>query len=77
MQAVARGGVHPGRNPGALTQEEGPDIVDAVGLVGVVVGEQNRVQPLDLRRDGLFPQVWRGIDQNGGLRPLPLAPVWC
>ena len=56
-----------GRCAAALAQEEGAQVVDAVRLVGVVVGVEHRVDALHARGRRLQPQVRRGVDQHRGL----------
>jgi hypothetical protein len=67
--------VHIGRDARALLEEEGADVVDAVGLVGVVVGEEHRVQPATpFGHQRLAAEIRRGVDHHRGLGgPLPLA----
>ncbi len=62
LQAGRRIGVHIGRHALAGVEEEGPQVVDAVDLVGVVMGEQAGVHSLDLRPHRLQPEVRRGVD---------------
>ena len=45
-------------------QHDGTEIVDAVGLVGMLVGEEHRVDMIDLGVDQLLAQVGRGVDQD-------------
>jgi len=52
------------RNASALMQHDGTEIVDAVGLVGMLVGEEHRVDMIDLGVDQLLAQVGRGVDQD-------------
>ncbi len=49
----------------ALAQHIGPYIVDAVTLVGVLVGPEHRVDALDLGVEELLANVGRGVDQEG------------
>ena len=51
--------------------EKAAQIVDAVGVVGVLVGNQHRVEPFHIGRKKLFAQVRAGVDQNTGRAPLP------
>ena len=46
--------------------EKRPQIVDAVGMVGMLMGEEDGVQFLDPGIQKLLPQVGRGIDQQAG-----------
>ena len=41
-------------------------IVDAVGVVGMLVGVEDRVEPVDLGIEQLLAQIGRGIDQDAG-----------
>ena len=45
--------------------------VDAVGLVGVIVGQGDAIQPPDVGGDHLGAQIRRGVDHQGGFRALP------
>ena len=47
-------------------QVEGPQIVDAVGVVGMRMGHQDAVEPLDAGLDQLLAQVGRGVDEDRG-----------
>src|SRR4051812_19197763 len=53
-------------DPPAPGDEQAAQIVDAVGGVGVLVGEQHRVEPVHLGIEQLLAQVGRGIDQDPG-----------
>src|SRR5215468_3256315 len=55
-----------GRNALALVQHHRAKVVDAVGLVGVLMGEEHRVEVIDLGADELLAQVRRGIDHDTG-----------
>ncbi len=46
--------------------EERAQVVDAVGVVGVLVGIEHRIEPIDLGSQQLLAQVGRGIDQDTG-----------
>ena len=59
--------VHPAGDPAALGQGEGPDVVDAVALVGVVMGEQQAVEAPDARGGGLQAKFRRGVHHHAGL----------
>ena len=52
-------------------QAQGPQIVDAVRVVGVRVAQKDAVEPLDLGVDQLLAQVGRGVHENRcrALRP--------
>ena len=45
------------RNPPALVQHHGAQIVDAVGLIGVLVGQEHRIDMVDIGVDQLLTQV--------------------
>ena len=53
----------------SLAQHVRPHVVDAVDLVGMLVGPDHGVDPFDLGVQKLGAQIGRGVDQNG------LAPV--
>src|SRR4051794_12480954 len=52
------------RNPPSLMQHDRAEIVDAVGLVGVLVGQEYRIDVIDVGVDQLLAQVGRGIDHD-------------
>ena len=52
------------RNAPALVQHHRAEIVDAVGLVGVLVGQEHRVDMIDPGVDQLLAQIGRGVDQT-------------
>ncbi len=60
-------GVHVAGRAPALADPEGAQVVDAVGLVGVVVGVEHRVHAADAGRGGLLAELRRGVDHHGGL----------
>ncbi len=41
-------------------------IVDAVGVVGMLVGVEHAVEPIDLGIEELLAQIRRGVDQDAG-----------
>ena len=41
-------------------------VVDAVGVVGVLMGEEDAVEPVDVGVEQLLAQVRRGVDQDAG-----------
>ena len=45
---------------------ERPQIVDAMGVVGVGMGHQDAVDPLDPGLDHLLAQIGRGVDEDRG-----------
>ncbi len=61
-------------NAPALMQHDGTEIVDAVGLVGVLVGQEHRVDVIDLGIDQLLAQIGRGVDHDprGAVRAVTL-----
>ena len=56
------------RNAPALVHHDRAQIVDAVGLVGVLVGQEHGVEVIDIGVDQLLAQVGRGVDQDPGDR---------
>ena len=44
-------------------EEQRAQIVDAVGVVGMLVGVEHAVEPVDLGIDELLAQIRRGVDQ--------------
>ena len=56
--------VEPDRHALAAVDEEAAQVVDAVGMVGVLVREQHGVDPVDLGVEKLLAQVRRGVDQH-------------
>ena len=49
-------------------------IVDAMGVVGVLVRVQHAVEPIDLGIDELLAQIGRGVDQHAGA-PVRAGPL--
>ena len=41
-------------------------------MVGVLLGDQHAVQPIDLRLKQLLAQIWRAVDKNARNVTLPL-----
>ena len=37
-----------------------------MGMVGVLVGIKNRIEPLDIRVEQLLAQIRRGVDEHAG-----------
>ena len=72
MQSVRGRLVDPDRDALALAHEQRAQIVDAVGMVGVLVGDQHAVEPVDLRREQLLAAVRRAVDQNACSLSWPL-----
>ncbi len=54
------------RNAPALMQHDRAQIVDAVGLVGMLMGEKHRIDVIDLGVDQLLAQIGRGVDHDPG-----------
>ena len=48
----------------ALLEEERAQVIDAVGMVGMLVGVEHAVEPIDLGIEHLLAQIGRGVDQN-------------
>ncbi len=65
VQRLARAVDRNGRLPGRLLQEA--HIVDALGVVGVVVGVEDRAHLPDAGIQALRAQVRRGVDQDRGV----------
>ncbi len=51
--------------PPAL-DEQRAQVVDAVGMVGVLVGVENAVDPIDIGVEQLLAQIGRGVDEDRG-----------
>ena len=47
-----------------MADPEGAQVVDAVGLVGVVVGVEHRVDAAHAGGGGLLAQLRRGVDHH-------------
>ncbi len=58
--------VHVDRHALAMADDQRPQVVDAVALVGVLMGQQDGVQPVDPGGQQLVAHVGRGIDQDHG-----------
>ena len=72
---IAGDGVEIDRHFCARVHGDGPKVVDAVGVVGVLVGEQHPIKGFDSGIEQLDPHVGRSIDQYcGGPAAGPLAP---
>ena len=52
------------RNAPALMQHHRTQIVDAVGLVGMLMGQEHRVDVIDIGVDQLLAQIGRGVDHD-------------
>src|SRR2546423_15021660 len=52
------------RNAPALMYRDGSEIVDAVGLIGVLMSQKHRVEMIDIGVDQLLAQIRRGVDQD-------------
>ena len=77
-EAIAEAGVQGARgrlvhvdvDAAALVHEQRAQIVDAVGVVGVLVGDQHAVEPVDLGLEQLLAQIRRAVDQHARAVPL-------
>ena len=49
-----------------MADEQRAQIVDAVDVVGVLMGEQHAVEPVDIGVEKLLAQVGRSVDQHAG-----------
>ncbi len=47
-------------------QHHRAQIVDAMGLVGMLVGEEHRIETVDFGVDQLLAQIGRGVDHDAG-----------
>ena len=52
-------------------------IVDAVGMVGVLVGVEHAVEPIDLGIEQLLAQIRRRVDQDAGARLRAVSQPRC
>src|SRR4051794_13237628 len=52
------------RNAPALVQHDRTQIVDAMGLVGMLMGQEYRIDVIDIGVDQLLAQVRRGVDYD-------------
>jgi len=50
----------------APVDEQAAQVVDAVGVVGVLVGIEHGVEPIDVSVEQLLAQIGRRIDQDAG-----------
>jgi len=54
-----------------VLDDQRAEVVDAVGMIGMRMGEEHSVKPIHLRRKQLLAQVRRRIHQHlGGARPI-------
>ncbi|MGY3233407.1 hypothetical protein ACVMAJ_000297 [Bradyrhizobium sp. USDA 4448] len=53
-----------GRNALAHVENDGAQIVHAMGLVRMLMGQEHRVDVVDIGIDELLAQIRRGIDHN-------------
>src|SRR5262249_12579889 len=60
-------------DPPPPTDEERTQVVNAMGVVRVLVGEEHRVKPVHLGVEKLLAQIGRGVDQHPG-DASPVAP---
>ena len=56
--------VHIDVDAAALVHKQRAQIVDAVGVIGMLVGEQYAIEPVDLRLEQLLAAVGRAVDQD-------------
>ena len=59
--------VHPGGQAGAAVEDHHAQIVDAMHMVGMVMGEDHRIQKSNADADQLLAHIRSGIDQHIGL----------
>ena len=52
-------------------QHDRTQIVDAMGLVGMLMGQKHRVEMVDVGVDQLLAQVGRGVDQDSRHSAIP------
>ena len=52
------------RNAPALMQHDRSEIVDPVGLIGMLMGQEHRIDVIDIGVDQLLAQIGRGVDQR-------------
>lgn len=72
MEAIAEADIHHPRrlivhidvDAAALVDEQRPQIVEAVRVVGVFMRDQDTVDPVDMGADQLLAQVRAGVDKN-------------
>ena len=62
------------RNASALMQHDRTEIVDPVGLVGMLMGQEHRIDMIDIGVDQLLAQIGRGVDDDPR-RPLLRRPL--
>ena len=51
-------------NTAALVHHDRTQIVDAMGLVGVLMGQEHRIDVIDVGVDQLLAQIGRGVDHD-------------
>jgi hypothetical protein len=61
------------RNAPPHVDDERPQVVDAVRVVGVLVGKQDGIEASHVGVEELFAQIRRGVDQHGGRPALTRA----
>ena len=72
LEAIAEPGVHHRRglfvevnvDQSPPPHEQRTQIIDAMGVVGMLVGVENAVEPIDLGVEQLLAQIRRGVDQD-------------
>ena len=81
FEAITEPGVHHFRvklvevnvNQLPALDEKRTQVVDAMGMVGVLVGVENAVEPIDVGVEKLLAQIGRGVHQHAR-EPLPSLP---
>jgi hypothetical protein len=66
--------IGPTANLLSLAKRECANVVYAVALIGVIVGEKEPVQSAHFRRDHLLAKLWGGVNNDGRLRVGAVAP---
>src|SRR5262249_8992972 len=65
-QRLRSGFVQVDVDPPPAADEEAAQVVNAMGVVGVLMGEEYRVKPVHLGVEKLLAQIGRGVDQDPG-----------
>src|SRR5258707_13883503 len=53
-------------DPPTAVDKKPPQIVDSMGVIGMFVGEEHRVEPVHVRVEKLLAQIRRGVNQDPG-----------
>ena len=72
---LRRGRVEVDVDPAAAAQKERAQIVHAVGMVGMFVGVEDAVEPIDLGIEKLLAQIRRSVDQDARDPAVVAAPL--